>query len=202
MTKPEAQMRMDLVAEYKELHMKPIENIVGTGTPDVNYIDGWLELKLLDNWPAKAGTIVKFKRYTQNQRLWLIDRWTLGGRAFLVVKVAQEWLVIAGLDAAPAGLVTRSELADIAILHMTRFEPATFRYLITAPMAELEELRRVKGICQRVLELMRKCSSGEGESALLRRMRQQSLGSRTTGTKTGSEVAKTLQRKTPSAWET
>jgi hypothetical protein len=201
MAKPEAQMRLDLVSTYKDLHMKPIENTVGIGTPDVYYIEGWLELKILDEWPAKPGTIVKFKRYTQNQRLWLFDQWRLGGRSFLVLKVGQEWLVWTGMDAAPCGLVTRSELESIAILHMRTFDPQLFRYLITAPIPELEHLRKTKDLCNRVSELMKNCSSGGGGNALHRRRQQLSSKSPTTGTKTGSVVEKTRQRIPPALWE-
>lgn len=149
-TKPEQQMRLDLVARFKHLHMKPIENKVGIGTPDVTYIGGWLELKRLEGWPAKGGLVTPH-RYTNQQRIWLKEHWDLGGRAFLVIQIAQEWLVIAGPDAWAVGKVNCAELRSLAILHTPSYFHADFEYIITAPMKELEHIRSIK--CTQTLAL-------------------------------------------------
>lgn len=200
-------MRADLVKQCKDLHMKPIENIVGIGTPDVTYIDGWLELKILDDWPAKPGTVVKFKRYTKDQKLWLRTHWELGGRAFLVAKVAQEWLVIAGPDAVVAGSVTRSELESVAILHMKKFDPQIFKAFITESMFWYNVVRENTGICERTLNLMKSYSFGAAGLDIAKPKHQNTgmidspTTSRTTGTKTGSGKGKNYRHLSPSQWE-
>jgi hypothetical protein len=142
-TKPEQQMRLDLVADFKELHMKPIENKVGVGTPDVCYIGGHAELKRILEWPARDG-ILKPHRYTNAQRIWLKTHWDLGGRAFLVIQIAQEWLVFAGPDAWPIGTVDCPTVRSLAILHMDRYRKEDLKYILTAPLDELEHIRSIK----------------------------------------------------------
>jgi hypothetical protein len=202
MSNPEARMRMDLVKQFKELHMKPIENSVGIGTPDVCYIDGWLELKILAEWPKRADTVVKFKRYTKEQKLWLRTHWELGGRSFLVLKVGQEWLVWAGADAAVCGSVTRSELESVALLRMDKFNPVFFQITITSSVDRHNFTRRNSGICQRVSELMKNYSFGAAGLDIRNSKPPCSLESPTTNTKTGSEVSRqSLKGLPPGLWE-
>lgn len=79
-------------------HAVRIENLVDRGTPDVNFkikdgAEGWLELKQLDDWPKRLDTIVSMKRYTQEQRLWLLTRAEAGGKAGLLLKVKNDILL-------------------------------------------------------------------------------------------------------------
>lgn len=130
--------------------MKPIENKVGVGTPDVCFVGGHAELKRLLDWPARGG-IVKPHRYTNAQRLWLKAHWELGGRAFLIMQVAQEWLVFAGPDAWPIGTVDCATVRALAILHMDRYRKDDLKYILTAPKEELEHIRSIK--CTQTLAL-------------------------------------------------
>ena len=202
MSKPEAQMRANLVAQFKDLHMKPIENVVGIGTPDVTYIGGWMELKILAEWPARDTTVVKFKRYTKEQKMWLRDHWDLGGRSFLVLKVGPEWMAFAGPDAAVCGSITRSELESVAIIHMRSFDVKLFRYIITETQEELNNLRRIKDICTRVSELKKSYSFGAGGLAIAKSKPPLASESATTVTRTGSAGARrSLKGLPPSSWE-
>jgi hypothetical protein len=142
----EATMRSRLVLRCKDLDMKPIENKVAKGTPDVNYIDGWLELKWLRGWPPKGGPVA-ISHYTNHQRLWLKRRWARGGRAFLVLQVKTDWFVFCGCDALPVGTLDRDQLEEIAIECYTNFKIDNFKELITLDMGQLEQIRVVKGIC-------------------------------------------------------
>lgn len=143
----EKTMRSRLVLRCKDLDMKPIENKVAKGTPDVNYIEGWLELKWLRGWPVKGGP-VEISHYTNHQRLWLKRRWERGGRAFLVLQVKKEWLVFCGCDALPVGTLNREQLYEIAICRWERdLYIDKFKSWITLDHRELEAVRKAKGIC-------------------------------------------------------
>lgn len=93
-------MRQRVVRLLKPLHAISFENLVYPGTPDVNYIEGWLELKYLHKWPKGYATIVRIATFTQQQRVWLLKRWMKGGQVHLLLQVAQEWLLFEGKVAA------------------------------------------------------------------------------------------------------
>lgn len=68
-----------------------IENVLEEGTPDVNYtlngVGGWIELKDLAGWPARADTVVRVPHYTPEQRRWH-EKWCAArGRCFLLARV-------------------------------------------------------------------------------------------------------------------
>ena len=86
-----------------------VENPAFPGTPDVQHIDGWLELKWLEKWPAREKTTVRLPHFTPQQRCWLMRRWvanrdrgTNHGEAFLLLYVAEtkEHLLFSGEVAA------------------------------------------------------------------------------------------------------
>lgn len=87
----ESSMRQRLVAALKPLDAVPIENRLKAGTPDVNYIGGWMELKWLRSWPVRGG-IIQLPHFTNGQRLWLRRRGRRGGIAMLVLQVGKHWL--------------------------------------------------------------------------------------------------------------
>lgn len=77
-----------------------IENLVGTGTPDVNYTEGWIELKYVARWPPRGGPL-RIDHFTTEQRAWHIRRRKAGGKSYVLVKIGQmEWLLFDGLVAA------------------------------------------------------------------------------------------------------
>lgn len=85
--------------------LERVENRVKKDTPDL-YISvratpctddrpltGWIELKCLDAFPAKATTTVKLPHWTNGQRYWAIRHRTCGGNTWLVVQVGAEVFV-------------------------------------------------------------------------------------------------------------
>jgi hypothetical protein len=92
----ETNMRDRVVAALRKLDAVSVENGVGAGTPDVNYVEGWLELKSLDEWPKRASTKVRIEHYTQGQRVWIYRRYMKGGVVYLLLKVANDWLLFDG----------------------------------------------------------------------------------------------------------
>lgn len=75
----------------------PIENLLtgrtGVGTPDVETIAGWVELKHLDDFPVRDHTIVRIPHFTDQQREWHERRFKAGELTWLVVQVKREWFV-------------------------------------------------------------------------------------------------------------
>ncbi len=92
----EKTMRKRVVRALQALDAVSIENGCGVGTPDINFIDGWMELKSVDCWPAHADTPVKIDHYTPEQQIWLNRRAKMGGRTYLLVKVGADWLLYRG----------------------------------------------------------------------------------------------------------
>lgn len=108
----ESTMRGDVVRLLKAagLDAIPVENPVGPGTPDVNYVEGWIELKQLRYWPRTTGP-VRVRHFRKGQRLWLRQRWEAGGNAWLLLRVRSDWLLFDGdVAARVVGLVSREEL--------------------------------------------------------------------------------------------
>ncbi len=73
-----------------------VENPALPGTPDVQHIDGWLELKFLEEWPKREDTTVRIEHFTPQQRCWLLQRFlacekrkTNHGQVFLLLYVAE-----------------------------------------------------------------------------------------------------------------
>lgn len=115
-----------------------VENPAHPGTPDVNYVEGWIELKELKKWPARLNTIVRVEHFTPQQRIWLDRRWRTGGAAWLLLKVGQDWLLLTGEVAARVlGKSTRGELLQAAtkvwINHISREEFVTCLKRSTPP---------------------------------------------------------------------
>lgn len=106
-----------------------IENAALCGTPDVNYLHGWVELKFKKEWPKRKTTPVRIPHFTQQQRNFLMKRHNLGGKAFLLLRVEDEWLLFDGLTAAYAvGHVGRDDLIRLATLH-TKSKKEIIKYL-------------------------------------------------------------------------
>lgn len=143
----ESAMRRELARRMKHLDFRAIENPMVKGTPDVNFIDGWMELKWLKSWPKRQGTPVTIGHFTQHQRLWLRRRWQLGGRCFLTLQIAGEWLLITGADSWEVGHVSKDVLLSLTVLHTKHWDAQAMHDVLTLDFPKLEQLRRSKGLC-------------------------------------------------------
>lgn len=115
-------MRREVVKALQPLDAFSVENPVYPGTPDVNYVEGWLELKYADKWPERPSTPLKLPHFTPQQRIWLLRRWRAGGNAFLLLHVhRQEWLLFAG-DVAQA--VVGRVAKDALLFHAIKVWPS------------------------------------------------------------------------------
>lgn len=107
-------MRAKVVKLLKPLDAVSVENPAYPGTPDVNYVEGWIELKWLREWPREAG-VVPLPHFTPQQRVWLFKRWMKKGNVFMLIQCRKEWLLFDGQTASEVvGHATREELIQKA----------------------------------------------------------------------------------------
>lgn len=117
----ESSQRQRVIRTLKTLGALPVENPVQPGTPDVNYIEGWIELKWMRRWPAGKGTVIRLPHFTRRQRRWLKRRWENGGATWLLLQVGREWLLFTGPVASDlVGFISREELYTHAYSRWTK----------------------------------------------------------------------------------
>lgn len=105
-----------------------VENPACPGTPDIQFIDGWIECKYLEDWPKREETTVRIEHFTPQQRVWLLrrsiacsKRQTERGLGWFVLYVAKtrEHLLFEGEDAAryvAKDGMDREELYELALI--------------------------------------------------------------------------------------
>lgn len=85
-------------------HLFRVENSVVSGGPDTNYciagVEGWVEFKWLEAYPARPTTVIRIPHFMDAQRLWLKARWKAGGRCFVFIRIADDFYLFDGLTAA------------------------------------------------------------------------------------------------------
>lgn len=88
-------MRGVVIQILKTARLDPIsvENPAYPGTPDVNYVGGWLELKKCPAWPVRPNTPLRIDHYTPQQKVWGLRRRRAGGRSHLLLQVKNDWLL-------------------------------------------------------------------------------------------------------------
>lgn len=107
----ESGMRGKVVKALKPLHAIAVENPCLPGTPDVNFIEGWVELKWIRTWPKGADTVVRLDHYTPQQKLWAYLRRRAGGQCWFLLQCGREWLLLDGVVAAQyVNKATKAEL--------------------------------------------------------------------------------------------
>ena len=108
-------MKPRVIKALKKLDAVSVENSVGPGTPDINYIEGWIELKWLRRWPARESTIVHLEHYTNQQKIFAVRRRSKGGQCWLLLLVNGQWLLFDGAVAAmKINKATAKELFECA----------------------------------------------------------------------------------------
>lgn len=108
-------MRPRVIKALRPLNAIAVENSVLAGTPDVNFVEGWIELKWLRTWPARQDTIVRIDHYTPQQKIFAVKRRRAGGNCWMLLQVREQWLLF---DGAVAAMVfnkkTAKEMFDAA----------------------------------------------------------------------------------------
>lgn len=112
----ESAMRQRVVRALRPLDAFSVENCVRAGTPDVNFTDGWIELKQVAKRPVRSTTTVRLPHFTPQQRVFLRKRWHVGGKAFVLLLLEGEWFLFDGCWAARClGDVTYATLKTSAL---------------------------------------------------------------------------------------
>lgn len=76
-----------------------IENACDEGTPDVNCVHGWIELKHVHAYPKRGGAVA-LPHFRPSQRAWLLRRNAAGGRCWLLLRIDRDWYLLPGMWAA------------------------------------------------------------------------------------------------------
>ena len=108
----ESDMRSRVIKMLTPLHAIAVENPVLPGTPDVNFVEGWLELKWIRNWPVGEDTPVKVDHYTPQQKVFMRKRHERGGNVGLLIQCKREWFFFRYPDALKVGELTKTELFE------------------------------------------------------------------------------------------
>lgn len=108
-------------------HTTRIESRVGRDIPDLFVAfegwQGWIEMKVLPDWPKRTTTGVRLDHWTSGQRYWSQRHRACGGRIVLLVEIAAtgEILVFQAADAATKiDTWTRGEWLQRAAWHGDR----------------------------------------------------------------------------------
>jgi hypothetical protein len=96
----EKQLRHVILDRLAPLHAIPVESPMEAGVPDINCVVGWIELKDLASWPSFDRTVVRPPHFRPVQRNWLATRCARGGAAWLLLRVADDVLLVWGTAAA------------------------------------------------------------------------------------------------------
>lgn len=123
MSSAESHIRHRIVVLLKRHRLDPVsvENPVHPGTPDLNYLHGWIELKQVARWPSRGSTPLRVPTYTQQQRVWAKRRRQAGGLCYLLLRVAEDWLLFdGGWASAHLGYATASELIAASLGYWPR----------------------------------------------------------------------------------
>ena len=111
----EQHMRGRVVRALRSVHAVAVENPALPGTPDINYVEGWIETKWLRDWPTNSTTRVKIDHFTPQQRVWHVKRRLAGGTCWVLLQCKKEWILLDGAVAAlHLNQTTREELISLA----------------------------------------------------------------------------------------
>ena len=123
-------------------HAQSHEDALSEGIPDLSYgidgVNGWIELKQIDNFPVRPETKMKPKKYTVEQVNWLVKRGKKGGKCFVMVKIGNYDYYIFNWNKAHMVRegMTQEEYKKECIKHWHKqVEHAYLRMVLTSPDA-------------------------------------------------------------------
>lgn len=96
-----------------------VENSALPGTPDVNYVEGWLELKSVPCWPTNIKVPLRVEHWTPEQKVWHLRRSRAGGETYVLLEVVNPgtcMLIRGDVAARILGVASYQELAAVAVV--------------------------------------------------------------------------------------
>lgn len=113
--------------------------------PDLSFAtpmgSGWIELKTLDDWPARAATPVNIPHLRPGQVVWAQARWMIGVNCWMLLRIVKtnEWLL---LDPYTMSKILHRECDRGSVQSKARAywvstpDPTTFEIAITSRVGE------------------------------------------------------------------
>jgi hypothetical protein len=155
-------MRARVTKALRPLDAIAVENPARPGTPDVNFVEGWVELKWVRAWPKNETTIVPFKHFTPQQRVFHIRRRQAGGISWVLIQCRREWILLAGEVAAlVVGQSTRQELFDHA--HRTWTNGLVQKELVECISQPMKKFSFTDDDRERLKQLLQKSTTSPSE---------------------------------------
>lgn len=108
----ESDIRRRIVEALRPLDAQAVENPINPGTPDVEFIGGWVEIKYIREWPKRADTPLRIHHFTAQQRLWISERRKRGGKVLIVVRVAKDLLLFESTWCMALGTLTKAQMFE------------------------------------------------------------------------------------------
>jgi hypothetical protein len=114
-------MRSEFNKLTKPLDPINVENMLGSGTPDVNMSTCWCELKYSRLWPKRSQTPLTLPHFTVEQKMWLRRREAAGQPCYLVLQAGgTEWFVFTAEQAQAVGTLCREDLIKTAYAYFPK----------------------------------------------------------------------------------
>jgi hypothetical protein len=131
----ESVARQRMIRELRDLDAVSIESTVGPGVPDVNYVDGWIEVKCIEagRWKRAQGSDKPVRLnhpLSPEQIAWIKRRGKRGGRVFVAVRAGTDWLFFHWSDSDLPGTVPADTLRARAIWVGSDLKDKTLRKVL------------------------------------------------------------------------
>lgn len=107
--------RMRTRLKGRGIRLERIENVVGTGRPDIDALSNGtftpIELKAVEGWPARDATpVLGRKGLSIDQRNWHMDWARYGGRSLVIVGVGTSVFAFLGTFHDKINHMTRAQM--------------------------------------------------------------------------------------------
>lgn len=105
--------------------LERIENVAGTGTPDVNFcsegVECWIEMKSsIEPRRNKSLLFASNHKLSQVQKNWFLQQRNAGGRCYILIATDKRWMLIDGKYADGINKMTVTQLWENSLWRTPR----------------------------------------------------------------------------------